>query len=106
MAASTVTEEDLRVLLDGAPPGRPLVMLYMLDDPEQPTSRVVAFILRYRPGGFMAMLPLTDVVTGILASFETDGSAAPPYFTETGVQCETPRRRMVGEVPVYLVDVP
>ena len=106
MAAGTVSDGDLRGLLDGAPDGRPLAMLYLLDDPEAPTMRIVAFLLRYRQGGFMAILPQVEAVSAVLSVLEAEGAAAPPVYTLTTVPCETPRRRAVGEVDVYLVDFP
>ncbi|OLP74955.1 hypothetical protein AK812_SmicGene45344, partial [Symbiodinium microadriaticum] len=99
--------EDIEALMDGAPPERPLPMYYFLDNPDNPTMRITAFIVRLRAGGFMVAMPGTDEVGELLSNLsETGDPAAPLLFTPLQVACETPRRRALGEITLHFVDIP
>ena len=93
-------------LLTGAPAGRPLPLLYFVDDEETPTLRITAFVLKHRAGGFMVALPGLLEVTELLTNLALGSPEAPLLFTEATVACETPRRRAVGDVGLVLADVP
>ena len=111
MAAGAVRgalrQQDIEALMDGAPPERPLPMYYFLDNPDNPTMRITAFIVRLRAGGFMVAMPGTDEVGELLSNLsETGDPAAPLLFTPLQVACETPRRRALGEITLHFVDIP
>ena len=93
-------------LLTGAPAGRPLPLVYFVDDEETPTLRITAFVLKHRAGGFMVALPGLPEVTELLTNLALGSPEAPLLFTEATVACETPRRRAVGDVGLVLADVP
>eukprot|EP00439_Symbiodinium_sp_Y106_P061878 s2320_g9.t1 len=106
MAAGALNRDDILRLLTNAPEGRPLPLVYLLDDDVNPSMRVTAFLLKHRAGGFMVALPNTTAVSGIVTGLSEDGVDQPFGFTEAAVACETPRRRPVGSVSLLLVDVP
>ncbi|CAE7764587.1 Scn10a [Symbiodinium sp. CCMP2592] len=93
-------------LLTGAPPGRPLPLVYLIDDDTSPTVRVTAFLLRRRAGGFMVALPNLEQVSELLANLSLSTPDAQLYSTEAAIACETPRRRPVGDVTLLLADIP
>ncbi|CAE7254443.1 unnamed protein product [Symbiodinium sp. CCMP2592] len=97
--------EVVRLLTD-APAGRPLPLVYLVDDDSSPQTRITAFLLKHRAGGFMVALPHTAQVHELVSGFSTEAGDTPLGFTEVDIDCETPRRRPVGEVSLIFVDVP
>ncbi|CAE7035684.1 unnamed protein product [Symbiodinium sp. CCMP2592] len=106
MAAGTMNREEIAQLLTGAPPGRPLPLVYLVDDDTNPTVRITAFLLRRRAGGFMVALPNLEQVSELLATLSLSTPDAQLYSTEAAIACETPRRRPVGDVTLLLADIP
>ena len=98
--------DEVEALVASAPPGRPLPMIYLVDNAEDPAVRITAFLLRLGKGGLMLALPGTDRVASVLAGLCDTDPEAPLLYTPTQVGCETPRRRPVGEITLYFVDVP
>ena len=64
------------------------------------------FLLRVRAEGLMILLPGTDNVRELLDALNTADPGAPLLYTPVAVTCETPRRRNVGEIDLFLVDLP
>ena len=60
-----------------------------------PTTRVVAFLLRYRQGGFMAILPQVEAVAAILSVLEAEG-AAPSLHYDDGALRDTQAKEPWG----------
>eukprot|EP00439_Symbiodinium_sp_Y106_P006048 s5662_g1.t1 len=97
--------EIVRLIAD-APEGRPLPLVYLVDDEATPTMRITAFLLKHRGGGFMIAVPNTQVVHDLVSGFATEAGDNPLCFTELDVACETPRHRLVGDVSLLFADVP
>ena len=87
--------DEVEALVSSAPPGRPLPMIYLVDNAEDPGVRITAFLLRVRAGGMMLALPGIDPVPTVLANLSESDPEAPLLYTPTQVSCETPRRRSV-----------
>jgi len=106
MPSGALRQEDVIQLLTNPPDGRPLPLIYLLDDEVNATMRVTAFLLKYRAGGFMVVVPDTPAVRALVGGLAEEGVENPFGFSEADIACETPRRRAVGAVSVLLVDVP
>ena len=106
MATRTVDEAFCRGLLAGARVGKPLPMLYYLDASEEPTWRALGYLLQCRRSGFMVILPSEDSVKAQLQAAAEDAEIEPPIFAELAVECETHRKRPVGQVTALFCDLP
>ena len=105
MAAGLVNEADIIELVDNVPAGRRLPMIFFLDSIDQPTRRVVCFLLKHRRDAFLLAMPATELVRSMLDSLDM-GESSLPVFTEVQLPCKTPRRRSVEDLPVILTDIP
>ena len=105
MAGRLVTEEEIRGLVVAADGARPLGFVYFCDSEEEPTWRATAFVVRVRRGGFFAALPRDDRVQDGLQQL-CEGEEDTVFFSESVIAGETPRRRPVGLVEIFLADVP
>ena len=90
---------------------RPFAQLQVLhswvpDNAEVASVRITVFLLRVRAEGLMILLPGTDNVRELLDALNTADPGAPLLYTPVAVTCETPRRRNVGEIDLFLVDLP
>ncbi|CAE7624475.1 unnamed protein product, partial [Symbiodinium sp. KB8] len=106
MASGTLRQGDVIQLLTNLLDGRPLPLIYLLDDEVNATMRITAFLLKYRAGGFMVVVPDDPAVRALVGGLAEEGVENPFGFSEADIACETPRRRAVGAVSVLLVDVP
>ena len=108
MASRTLTEAEVRRIIDGARVGRPLLLLYFLEDIEARTWRALAFLLQCRRNGFMVILPpeprvseqMQKLIDGAGPAVET------PIMAELQVDCETHRKRAVGKIKAIFCDFP
>ena len=108
MASRTLTEAEVRRIIDGARVGRPLPLLYFLEDIEARTWRALAFLLQCRRNGFMVILPpeprvseqMQKLIDGAGPAVET------PIMAELQVDCETHRKRAVGKIKAIFCDFP
>jgi len=105
MAGRHVSEDEVRALCAPTDPGRPLGFVYLCDLEEEPSWRATSFVVRVRRGGFLAALPQEQRVCDLLLRF-VEGDADTVFYREATVAGETPRRRPVGDVAVYLADFP
>ena len=106
MASGALSQAEIVRLIADAPEGRPLPLVYLVDDEAAPTMRITAFLLKHRGGGFMIAVPNTQVVHDLVSGFATEAGDNPLCFTELDVACETPRHRLVGDVSLLFADVP
>ena len=106
MASGALSQAEIVRLIADAPEGRPLPLVYLVDDEATPTMRITAFLLKHRGGGFMIAVPNTQVVHDLVSGFATEAGDNPLCFTELDVACETPRHRLVGDVSLLFADVP
>ncbi|CAE7648076.1 unnamed protein product [Symbiodinium sp. CCMP2592] len=97
------SRSEAEAYLGGA---EPLPLVYLVDDDSSPRTRITAFLLKHRAGGFMIALPHTTQVHDLISGFSTEAGDNPLGFTEVDIECETPRRRPVGQVSLIFVDVP
>ena len=108
MAARALSEADVRKLIDGAQVGRPLPLLYFVETGDSPGWRALTFLLQCRRNGFMVILPAEEKVKAQLQTIideeGLDGDV--PIYSELPVECETHRKRPVGEVVSLFCDFP
>ena len=105
MAGRHLTEADVRTLAEIGDPGRPLGFAYLCDLEEDPSWRATSFVVRVRAGGFLVALPAdARVQDHLLRLSELEDDAV--FYREASIAGETPRRRPVGEVAMFLADIP
>ena len=89
--------------------GRALApVLLPLDDDAEPGNSVLVtgFLVYVRQGGFMVILPKSDVVEEALQSLAVLAETDVPAFHEVSVELETVRGRPLGSGEGMLVDLP
>ena len=106
-----IGKDFLPLLCRAFPLKRPFAQLQVLqswvpDNAEVASVRITVFLLRVRAEGLMILLPGTDNVRELLDALNTADPGAPLLYTPVAVTCETPRRRNVGEIDLFLVDLP
>jgi len=107
MAGRTVNEREVRDLVSSMTPGKPLPLIYFVDASETPAWRATAFLVRCRAGGFMVAVPDDERVTEQLQDLaDLAVQDHPLLYAEATMEVETPRRKAVGPLQLYLVDVP
>ena len=87
MASGALSQAEIVRLIADAPEGRPLPLVYLVDDEAAPTMRITAFLLKHRGGGFMIAVPNTQVVHDLVSGFATQAGDNPLCFTELDVAC-------------------
>ena len=94
--STSITEEFIQQLVDSGVPGCPLPIIYFVNEGAEAVWRATAFVLKYRVGGFMVVLPIAEEVIEALQNLsppdqEGDGEGGLALYKEDLVQCETPR---------------
>eukprot|EP00438_Fugacium_kawagutii_P012109 Skav220358 [mRNA] locus=scaffold609:58746:60963:+ [translate_table: standard] len=106
-----LTEAYIREQLQlAAEPGKPLFQVWLEGPPSAEGGSVAwrasAYLLRWRAGGFMVVLPLTEDIVAFVANIvDAEGVSLVATF-EAPVLCETPRGRPLETQVVLLADFP
>lgn len=104
-----LSQESAIGLANRSTSGRALApVLLPLDDDAEPSNSVLVagFLVYVRQGGFMVILPKSDVVEEALQSLAVLAETEVPAFHEVSVELETVRGRPLGSGEGLLVDLP